>query len=333
MATAKNLKMLNIEKAKQHLQTGKPFTNISLAKASGLSVATCGNILREMIASGEVKEGKKADSTGGRPSRQVVYNENFSFVLSLYIRKEKDVVSICCSVANLLGKVIYQNKTDYSQIAVHDIEKTVVSAKKVYPNIKALAIGVPGVADDGTIHSCDIDSLAGIDIKNHFTTSDLSVVLINDVNCCTLGYAFKNGLSKKDSLVYIYYPDEGCPGAGIIIGRKILTGFSNFAGEIGSLPFYQSDSDKLPTPGFTETLAKTISAIACLVNPKSVVLSGHQISDKDTEKLAQQIEKYIPKRHIPSISYEADIHESYMSGLTGLALEQLTYNYKLVERE
>ncbi len=59
MATANNLKMLNIEKAKQHLKTGKPFTNISLSKASGLSVATCGNIIREMIATGEVKEVKK----------------------------------------------------------------------------------------------------------------------------------------------------------------------------------------------------------------------------------------------------------------------------------
>lgn len=336
MATANNLKMINMEKAKCCLKSGKPYTKISLASASGLSIATCANILKELLSSGEVTETVKADSTGGRPSRQFVYNKNFSYVLALYVRKERSEQSIYCRVSNLVGKKVHENHTIHKNITIEDINNIVRSTIAKYPNIKALSIGVPGVVKEGKTGFCDFISLNYLDIKTYFEDRyDLKTTVLNDVNSCALGYYSSHELMERQNIAYIYYPDGGDPGAGLIINGHIVIGSSNFAGEVAYLshrsmhhkPQKSEDEDN-----FVEDVLRTILAVNCVINPQTIVLSGYQFNDTNINEIKKLSQSYIPKEHIPDITVEPDIHDSYVNGLTSLALEQLTYNYKLVER-
>ena len=59
----------------------------SLSISTGLSIATCGNILKDLILSDEVIELDLAQSEGGRPARRFRYNENHELILIIYVRK------------------------------------------------------------------------------------------------------------------------------------------------------------------------------------------------------------------------------------------------------
>lgn len=336
MATANNLKMINMEKVKRCLKSGKPYTKISLASASGLSVATCGNILKELLGSGEVTETVKADSTGGRPSRQFVYNEDFSYVLALYVRKERSVESIYCNISNLFGKQVYENHTIHKLLTIDDINNAVSSTMDKYSNIKALSIGVPGVVNEGKTGFCDFISLNYLDIKTYFEDRyDIKTAVLNDVNSCALGYYSRYKPSENQNIAYIYYPDGGDPGAGIIINGNVVIGSSNFAGEVAYLSHRtmcanpQRPADQA---NFIEDVLRTILAVNCVINPQTIVLSGYQFNDSNISEIRKLSQSYIPKGHVPNIVVEPDIHDSYINGLTSLALDQLTYNYKLVEK-
>lgn len=41
----------------------------------------------------------------------------------------------------------------------------------------------------------------------------------------------------------------------------------------------------------------------------------------------------LPKEHLPKLIYRLDIHEDEMEGLKSLALEQMSYQLKLVKKE
>lgn len=337
MSSAIELKQLNIERVKTILRSKESCTKISLANATGLSVATCGNILKELLATGEVIEINLAESTGGRPSRRFVYNKDFSHVLVVYARIEKGRISLVYTVSNLIGEVIFEGRAEYDGLTLGDIDDIVNEFIGKYPTIKVLALGLPGVVKDGRTETCDISSLSNIDVVQYFEERySLSVAAENDVNCTALGYYNKAGYAEDENLVYVYYPIGSCPGAGIIINGQILVGVTNFAGEVAYLPHYvnsdEGETTQIDTLPFVQSVAETVTSINCLINPKTIVLSGFCFTDKVVASIRQAVESLLPQVHIPYIAYEVDIHESYTRGLITIALEQLSYNLKLVEK-
>lgn len=334
MATAIKLKQINIEKIRSELKSLNTYTKNSLADATGLSVATCGNILKEMIESNEVNELENAESTGGRPSRQFLYNKDFFYVLILYLRKERNSKSIYYSISNVAGEIIEEELAELAEIDISVIDKTVGNLLNKYNEVKAITFGVPGVVTDGRIGICDYSSFSNFNIKAHYEKKHgIKVEAINDVNCIALGYRNKKMFSKNVSLAYIYYPIHCGPGAGIIIDGKVVNGRTNFAGEVSYLPHYIfNDSigdDSMEISDFEENVLRTLMSVNCLINPEIVVLSGFQLNGQIISKIRRLSSKYIPEVHIPQIEYEEDIHESYINGLTSIALEQLTYNFNI----
>lgn len=337
MSSAIELKQLNIERVKTILRSRESSTKISLANATGLSVATCGNILKELLATGEVIEINLAESTGGRPSRRFVYNKEHSHVLVIYARIEQAKESLVYAVSNLIGEVIFEGRTEYDGLMLGDIDDIVKQFIGKYPTIKVLALGLPGVVKDGRTEICDIDSLSNIDFVQYFESRySVAVAAENDVNCTALGYYNNGGYAEDENLVYVYYPIGSCPGAGIIINGQILVGTTNFAGEVAYLPHYQSreksedgQTDAIP---FVQSCAKTVMAVNCLINPKTIVLAGFCFTDEMVTSIKQALESLVPQAHIPHIAYEVDIHESYVHGLITIGLEQLSYSLKIVEK-
>ena len=331
------LKQVNVELVRDVLKREKFGTKASISNATGLSIATCGNILKELLSTGEVAETDLEASKGGRPARRFVYNGNHAYVAVVYGRMEGSRKILSFVVSNLVGSHVYEGSREYAEITVREFEGLIEFLVEIYPDIKVLGIGLPGVVSNGITGICDLEKLSRFDFGNHFSIKyGLDVVVENDVNSTAFGFYRKNGYSASESLVYIYYPVEGKAGAGIIVNGGILRGKTNFAGEVSFLPLgidpeRQGDIQKKPTL-FCEFVAKTITSVNCIVNPGIFVLSGYCFTEEQIDSIKERLKRLNPRDHLPELIFEEDIHDSYIHGLISMALERLSCNIKIIEK-
>lgn len=327
---------INNELVREALKSSEYSTKNSVSKETGLSISTCRNILEEMLKTGEVKEVSISKLTGGRPSRHFVYNKNFAYVGIIYLRIEGPVSYIYSSVINMLGETIYENNEELIDIKYDDIDKTVLCMIKNYSKLEVLCIGIPGVVIDGYIGLGDVDALRNFNLKDKLENKyQLKVIMENDVNAAAIGYYNRNS-RKTESIVYLYYPDEGCPGGGIIINGKVLRGHTNFAGEVSYLPLgpeyeehglIQSDSNK-----FFSILVKTILILNSVINPETIILSWKQMKEDYFDVITDTVNELSQVGHSPNLVFNSDYHNDYVNGLTFLALKEMSCNWEVIER-
>ncbi|MCH4889250.1 ROK family transcriptional regulator [Acidaminobacter sp. JC074] len=313
------LKRINKNKIRTALRTCETASKNSLAQMTGLSVGTCNNMLKELIEEGEVLELDHAPSTGGRRSRVFRYNMNYAYLMSLYTRIEDNVESIYYQVTDLSGNIKEEAHREYDFITLKDIQVLVETMLSLYPQLKLVSLGVPGVVQNGQIKNCDIKKLADTHpkmiLEDHFK---LGVVVENDVNASAIGYYAKTDYDDE-SFAYIYYPLNGFAGAGFIVHNQILRGFSSFSGEMNHMPF----ESFVPSheEGFLNQVAKALISIVCILNPNHIVLSGLGFTDLDLEIIEAKLQAHLPGMHVPELMCESDFHDSYIYGLRELALD------------
>ena len=337
ITNSKELKKINIQTVKGVLKDNDYCTKNSLAKDTGLSVATCGNILKELIFSGEVQEVEKSDSTGGRPSRRFSFNKNFSYVSILFPRVEGNKTTVSINVLNLMGEIIYKDIKKENEITPESLNVVFKEVISKYPKIKILSIGIPGVVKNGLISACDFKYLNNINLKDFFSAQyNIETIVENDVNACAAGYLKERLTNKIESFVYIYFPVSGIPGSGIIINNQIIRGKSNFAGEISYLPLlterkFQGEIQQNKDL-FEKYISNIIQSINCIVNPQKIVLSGFCLSQQIVNNVNFIMEKKITKKNIPQLIFEKDIEQSYFSGLKYLAFEKYFKNITIIRK-
>lgn len=331
------LKQINIDMVKDVLKASEYSTKMSIAKETGLSVATCGNILSELLVTGEAIELDLEASRGGRPARRFIYNENFASVAAVYFRKEGDMESMVCVISNLLGEAIFEKSIEEVNLTMDTIESTIDQLVSDFPNLRVLALGIPGVVHQGNIGYSHFESLAYFPLEEKLMEKyDLLVIAENDMNSTAVGFYNSYVKDKPESLAYLYYPKDGISGSGIIVNGKVVKGHTNFAGEISYLPLgLDYDSQRKVqnnNEAFAEYVSKVIASVNGVINPQKVVLCGYYFTPPLTEMVEETLKDWIPEAHLPELIFETDIHNSYLSGLTHMALEQLRCNIEIVEK-
>lgn len=124
------------------------------------------------------------------------------------------------------------------------IEQIINLAESIMtPEVDGIGIGVPSVVDSqkGIVYNaCNIPSwrkvYLGDILFNHF---GIPVKVNNDCNCFALGEQRYGAGKNLDNVVAITLGTG--VGAGIVIGGKLYSGNLCGAGEIGSLPYLDSD--------------------------------------------------------------------------------------------
>jgi hypothetical protein len=336
-ANSIKIRQMNAELIRSVLRQSGYATKKSIARATGLSIATCGNILKEMLGTSEVLEMDLADSTGGRPSRRFVYNQNFAHLLLLYLRQEGQEKSIYTALIDMSGNILYEERSVFAQISIAEVESLISRYCESYPRLQVIGFGVPAVVNKGVIGICDFDFLIDFPLVEYLEKKyQKKIVAENDVNCTAIGCFRGSTDQQAESLVYIYYPKEGNPGAGIVINGRILRGHSNFAGEISYLPLgvpaevqrkIQSDKGR-----FSYYVAKTALSVNAIINPGTIILSGYSFTPEIREIVAERVVHDAPAGHVPLLIFEDDIHDSYVEGLTYLALKEMSCEFELVRK-
>lgn len=324
-------RLFNLEMVIMALRDLKPRTRKKLAEETGLSIATCGNLLTELLEQGRVFEIDDEEFSGGRPAKCYVYNPNHSLVAGLSVIYHTDKLTLNTIVSNLVGEIRQEASLDINPSEISQIETCVDELLAAHPEVKSLAIGVPGVVKDDEIISCDIEAMAGYPLKSRIVSRHkIQVTIENDMNLVALGISHKPDLETDSIIVAINFPKDSCGGAGIVIGGKILDGWTHFAGEISYLPLDVEHHEIIemmnrPDEGLS-SIIKTIISLIAIINPTQIALTGELVQPSMIPALLESCRKVIPEKNIPPISIIEDLQAEYNNGLIYLTLKSLSYS-------
>lgn len=301
----------------------KSSTVKDLAQMTGLSYATVGNLINDLVSNGEVTLGKMFSSTGGRPSQFYTFNAEYAHVLVLSARIKKGINIIHASVANLYGDIVWQTEQCFENIQVTSFDSLIVLALHSYPTINSLSFSLPGVEHNGIILTNDYSDLRGVSFTDYFKEKyNLPVIIENDVNAAVAGYDKSKENGSASAIVGIYFPQYFNPGAGIVIDGKVLKGDLGFAGEVSLLPLcvdWLAIDYENPQEVGTE-IAKLISVFNCIINPKSIVLYGDFFTDSVKDTIGKGITTQTLFNIFPTIVYQSDLETDIINGLITQAL-------------
>ncbi|NMP07874.1 ROK family protein [Paenibacillus polymyxa] len=300
-------------------------------------MATCGNILNELLQTGEVLEMELEESSGGRPARRYKYNADYSYIICLTVKTEGGVHSLTYAVANMLGDIIVENTSVVPHIDYEVIDDQIGELIHTYGNVKAVGIGIPGVVHQGVIDVCDLDLLIGVPVGPRLQDKyGLEVTIENDMHLTVYGFYNMQNYDEDKTFAIVTFPKDNFPGAGFIVDGHLLKGNTKFAGEVSFLPFGITREEQLKqlnsTQEFVPLAIKTITSIIAIIDPVSIALTGELSKPALLDDIYNGCLKDVPKEHMPEIFVKNDTHDEYMYGLISVTLESLTYNLQLVEK-
>lgn len=332
------IKQLNVELVKSALIDLTYGTKLTIANATGLSVATCGNILNELLENDEVNEVDTEQPNGGRPARRFRYNANYCYVACIYISCEDGINRITYAVTNLIGEKIEEDSVIYDDIDFDSIDNLIGKLLEKYEKIKAIGIGVPAVVYEGVvIGECDIKNLVNFPLRKRLKEKyPLEITVENDMNLIAVGFYKKQNYDEDKNIAVIDFPKGKCIGSGIIIKGHIIRGNTNFAGEVSYLPFDITQEEQIrqlnSKEGLLPLVVKTLVSVIAIINPDTIVLAGELMKSDMLEDISKGCLKIIPKQHMPRVIIREDIYEDYMKGLITVTIESLTCDIQLVKK-
>lgn len=314
-----NIRKMNIELVRSALLKNNGLTKNEICAATDLSLASCTNILKILMNSGEIKNVIDCESTGGRRAKRFYINEQYELVLTIIIVQEDDYVKIDYRIVDLSGNVVHSLITEEKEYQDNKVEKEVEILFKDFPNIKAIGISIAGILEDNHIHNANdyVFELSNLPERLQ-TLFDVPTVIENDLNLAVLGYAVQVPKEANQGLVLI---DRGL-GAGIYVNGQLLKGASNFAGEIMYYP--ETKMRKifdLPILEQLDLLIKICSSVVVTINPAIIGISGYQ--QKDLDYILSGMEAYIPKNHIPRLDLIESKEDQILNGIIQLTLSLL----------
>ncbi len=331
------VKQVNVELVKTALKALAFGTKLTIANATGLSVATCGNILNELLERGEVIEADLEQPNGGRPARRFIYNANYSYIACLYVSSEGGIYKTIHVVTNLAGEIIEQNSMEVEMINYEVIDTLIGKLICSYENIKAVGIGIPGVIHRGVIGPGDIKELIDVPLATRLKAKyGLQVTVENDMNLISYGFYKRQNYDEDKTIAVVVFPQDNCSGAGIIVEGRIIRGYTNFAGEVAYLPFDHLREEQImqikQEDVYFPLVVKTIVSIIALINPETIVVTGGLIRADMMMDISNSCERFIPHAHMSQILIQENMQSEYIHGLVSLTLESLTCDIQLIEK-
>ncbi len=329
------LRQINTKILLDALRAVPEATLAELARLTGLSLATCTNIIGELLGSGEVLEREERRSAGGRPARSFAYNPDHTLVALLLPATGRGGDRLDWTVRNAAGELVAEDHAVQDHVSPEYVLRVVADLVGKYPRIKTAAVAIPGVVVNGTVSTCDLRGWAGQPVEEMVRrTADIEAVVENDMNFAAVGYYRDVAAGAITGLAYVAIPGDSCEGAGIIAHGTLIKGKTNFAGEIAHIPIPgRKDIPALTPEERRERTANLVAALVAVVNPDVVVLSGDGAIGESGAAVLDLCRRTIPDEHLPDILVNPDAGPDCQAGMLSLALDSLAYEVRMVERD
>ena len=209
-----------------------------IAKESGLTTSAVAEITKSLLQEGLILEGETLESTGGRPSKNLLLNKRARYAIGC----DFDNNQVTTVMLDFTGQVVRQERRDYPITspesileAIYDgITKIIAACHLEISQILGIGISVPGLVNSQT---GDVYFLTHYNMENvalHAYIQErtgLPVYVLNDANAAALAeYSTGAGQQCKNMICVICRRGIG---AGIILEGQLYQGTNGVAGEIG----------------------------------------------------------------------------------------------------
>lgn len=314
-------------------------TTAMVAQATGLSVATCSNIMNELLEAGQLLDMGTEKSSGGRPAKLFQFNKDYCFTATIIIQAGEHIHPLSYYVSNLTGEIMEEGKLESKRMDQQEILQLVDQLVEKYADIKAIGIGVPGAIYNGVINICDIPELVNAPLERAIRDKhhDIEVIIENDMNSTVYGFYSKQAYDEEKTVAVATFIRGSFPGAGIMVNGRIHRGSTRFAGEITFLPYDMTSEEQFMAlhdrHRFHALAGRAVTSLIAILNPETIALTGSLIEPNDVELIRQNCLHYIPQMHMPQLVLLEQPDEDYLHGLMTMTLESLSNSYQLVEKQ
>lgn len=229
-----------------------PKTRLELAAALNLTAMSISYITSDLLEKGILTElsADTKNNTPGRHSAQLALVPRKITAIGVSISRN----TVNCTLADLSGKVMYNNKIALTDLTTQDfltklIIKNVQLILDQFPDAHILGIGISavGIVDSRKGTVCETTDFFGICdwpigniLKDHF---QIPTYIVEDMKSSALAESYY-GIAKNYS-DFVYLGVTRGIGVGVIYNGKLFEGHSGFSGEIGHITLYNSG---LPCP-------------------------------------------------------------------------------------
>ena len=281
----------------RHLYLNSANTNAEICSTFNFSLPTSMALINQLVAGGIVDKQGRGESVGGRKPDLYGLKQNTFFVLSIHIERFKIKLAIVDNTHTILAEENIPSKISPNVNIVDflfDYANNLIESSGI-DQVKLLGIGIsmPGLVSSKEgknftyfLTGQESESLQGA-LKKRFNKP---VYILNDAKSACLA-EFRFGQAKNKSDVLVISMDWGL-GLGIIMGGKMHTGTSGFAGEFGHIPLI--DNGALCHCGKRGCLETVASGIALVERAKDGLKAGqtsvlHTMTEGDYDRLEPEL--------------------------------------------
>jgi len=280
----------------KHLYINGTNTNADICHTFKLSLPTSMALLNQLTSAGIVEKQGQGDSVGGRKPDLFGLKKHTFFVLSIQIERFEIKLAILDNTHQILFEknILTIISKEFRIVEfIHKYASELIKDSKINSDkLMGVGISMPGLvsSEEGKNYTYFLQDQESESLQSAFEKRfDKPVVIFNDAKSSCLA-EFRFGLAKNRSNVLVISMDWGI-GLGIIMGRKMHTGVSGFAGEFGHIPIVE---DGLLCHCGKRGCLETVASGIAMVNKAKKGLDAGQTSILNT-MMNNEIENLEPE--------------------------------------
>ncbi|HKJ48031.1 MAG TPA: ROK family transcriptional regulator [Christiangramia sp.] len=237
-------KLLQKIKIIKYLFLNGSTSNADICSKFDISLPTSMALINQLMETGIVVKAGQGKSEGGRKPDLYGLKEHSFFVLTIHIKRFKIKIAITDNNHSIIMEdEITTEISPKSNIVelLHEKAQEVIENSGIDPEkMLGVAISMPGLVSttEGKNFTYYLTEQEPESLRDKFEKKfKKPVVILNDTkSACLAEYRF--GIGKNKDNVLVISMDWGI-GLGIIMGGKMHTGHSGFAGEFGHIPMVE----------------------------------------------------------------------------------------------
>jgi predicted NBD/HSP70 family sugar kinase len=237
--TVRDLRRVNRVSVLKRLYLDGTASRLQLAAVTGLSPATVGTVVTELIQEEIVEETGQIDSDGGRPATllDIRIDRNYAIGVDVGERSvQAELFDLRLNRLEAASRPLVTSGVSASNIVavVSDAVSELLRALPSGSNLLGVGVGIPGIVDDDDEAIVDAPSLgwAGVPLKR-MLAAEIDRPLFIDNGAKTMGRAESWFGAGRDVPALVVAVMGTGVGAAIIINGAVYRGAASTAGEWG----------------------------------------------------------------------------------------------------
>jgi predicted NBD/HSP70 family sugar kinase len=243
--TTRLLRDVNARQCLAVLRDKGPLSRAEIARVLGITRATAGNAMRELIASGLVTDAGETNDIAqvGRPGANLHLDPEGAFFIGVEVQKKLLTIQLfnftlaVCATRNVPVSIdlnrVHTIASKIAETSLALIGDASLPPEKIY----GLGVSVPGIVSSaGQVIIPSVPKWEGVDLKALLSAQLPKYWLVKICNnAAAVAFSLCESLPEKDQQDFLFILLSQGVGSALVRHGKVEKGSHGFAGEIGHL--------------------------------------------------------------------------------------------------